>query len=110
MTAMPIEIIPLKNNRCQRVLHFDIKRLDREHVITVKNKTVHKRLSEARKSAFAAVGGRSFGRIDIKLYAAGISNFIEAYLMPGLSKGCFYRSCAINLGTTYDEMIFIIMP
>ena len=108
LTAMPIEIIAPKNNRGHRVLDFDIKRLDREHVRQVKNKTLHKKLSEAGKSAFTALGGRSFGRIDIKLCAAGIPHFIEANLMPGLSKGYFYRSCAINLGITYDEMILLL--
>ena len=108
LTAMPIEIIAPKNKRGHRVLDFDIKRLDQEHVRKVKNKILHDKLSEAGKSAFVALGGRSFGRIDIKLCAKGIPHFIEANLMPGLSKGYFYRSCALNLGMTYDEMILLL--
>ena len=108
LTAMPIEIIAPKNKGGHRVLDFDIKRLDQEKVRQVKNKTLRKKLSETGTSAFAALGGRSFGRIDIKLCAKGIPHFIEANLMPGLSKGYFYRSCAINLGITYDEMILLL--
>jgi D-alanine-D-alanine ligase len=108
LTAMPIEIIAPKNNRGHRLLDFDVKRLDQEDVIEVKNKILHEKLSEVGKSAFAALGGRSFGRIDVKLCAKGLPHFIEANLMPGLSKGYFFRSCAINLGMTYDEMILLL--
>lgn len=108
LTAMPIEIIAPENNHGKRVLDFDVKRLDQEEVIQVKNKRLHDRLSELGKSAFRALGGRSFGRIDVKLCKKGLPHFIEANLMPGLSKGYFYRSCAINLGMSYDEMILLL--
>jgi D-alanine-D-alanine ligase len=108
LTAISIEIIAPKNNRGHRVLDFGIRGLDREHVRQVKNKTLHIKLSEAGKFAFTALSGRSFGRIGIKLCAAGIPHFIEANLMPGLSKGFFCRFCAINLGITYDEMILLL--
>lgn len=108
LIAMPIEIIAPKNKNGHRVLDFDIKRLDREHVRKVNNKILNDKLSETGKAAFVALGGRSFGRIDIKLCAKGIPHFIEANLMPGLSKGYFYRSCALNLGMTYDEMILLL--
>ena len=108
LTAMPIEIIAPENNHGQRVLNFNVKRLDQEEVIQVKNKRLHEKLSALGKSAFVALGGRSFGRIDVKLCAMGLPHFIEANLMPGLSKGYFYRSCAMNLGMTYDEMILLL--
>jgi len=108
LTAMPIEIIAPKNNRGHRLLDFDVKRLDQETVTKVKNNLLHEKLSKVGKSAFVALGGRSFGRIDIKLCAKGLPNFVEANLMPGLSKGYFYRSCALNLGMTYDEMILLL--
>ena len=108
LTAMPIEIIAPENNHGQRVLNFSVKRLDQEEVILVKNKRLHEKLSALGKSANVALGGRSFGRIDVKLCAMGLPHFIEANLMPGLSKGYFYRSCAMNLGMTYDEMILLL--
>ena len=108
LTAMPIEIIAPKNNRGHRLLDFDVKRLDQETVRKVKNKALHEKLSEVGKSVFKALGGRSFGRIDIKLCEKGLPHFIEANLMPGLSKGYFYRSCAMNLEMTYDEMIVLL--
>ena len=54
------------------------------------------------------LGGKSLGRIDIKMDHLGIPHFIEANLMPGLRKGYFYRSCVLNLDMSYEDMIFSI--
>ena len=48
------------------------------------------------KNAFTALGGKSLGRIDIKMDHRNVPHFIEANLMPGLRKGYFYRSCFIS--------------
>ena len=58
--------------------------------------------------SFKALGGKSFGRIDIKMDHLGVPHFIEANLMPGLRKGYFYRSCVLNLDMSYEDMIFSI--
>tara|TARA_X000000950_G_scaffold63457_3_gene77670 strand:+ start:24772 stop:25848 length:1077 start_codon:yes stop_codon:yes gene_type:complete len=108
LTAMPIEIIAPKNKNGQRILDFDIKRFDNEKVIAVKNATIREQLSELAKSAFVALNGKAFGRIDIKLDHRRIPHFVEANLMPGLRTGYFYRSCHINLGLTYEQMILRI--
>mgnify|MGYP003963108163 FL=1 len=65
-------------------------------------------LSELAKKAFKALGGKSLGRIDIKMDHLGEPHFVEANLMPGLRKGYFYRSCVLNLDMSYDDMIFSI--
>ena len=62
-------------------------------------------LSELAKKAFKALGGKSLGRIDIKMNHQGVPHFMEANLMPGLRKGYFYRSCLLNLDMNYDDMI-----
>lgn len=108
LTAMPIEIIAPKNKNGHRILDFDIKRFDNEQVIAVKNAAIREQLSELAKSAFVALKGKAFGRIDIKLDHHRIPHFVEANLMPGLRKGYFYRSCNINLGLTYEQMILRI--
>ena len=108
LTAMPIEIIAQKNENGQRILDFDIKRFDSEQVIAVKNPTIHKQLSKLAKAAFKVLDGKAFGRIDIKMNHHNIPHFMEANLMPGLRKGYFYRSCALNLNLTYEQMILKI--
>jgi D-alanine-D-alanine ligase len=108
LVAMPIEIIVKKNSNGHRILDFDIKKSDKEKVFAVLDNKIFNKLSKIAKKSFTALRGKSFGRIDIKMDHKGIPHFIEANLMPGLRKGYFYRSCLLNLGLTYDEMILRI--
>jgi D-alanine-D-alanine ligase len=108
LKAMPIEIIIKKNINGHCILDFDVKKDDEEKVIAVTNKKILRKLSELAKKAFKALGGKSLGRIDIKMNHQGVPHFMEANLMPGLRKGYFYRSCLLNLDMSYDEMIFNI--
>jgi len=108
LRAMPIEIIIKKNINGHRILDFDVKKNDEETVISVSNTITSNRLSNLAKKSFKALGGKSLGRIDIKMDHLGIPHFMEANLMPGLRKGYFFRSCVLNLGMNYEDMIFSI--
>jgi D-alanine-D-alanine ligase len=108
LIAMPIEIIVEKNSNGHRILDFNIKKNDEEKVIAVSDIKIFNKLSKIAKKSFTALKGKSIGRIDIKMDHKGTPHFIEANLMPGLRKGYFYRSCLLNLGITYDEMILRI--
>jgi D-alanine-D-alanine ligase len=108
LRSLPIEFIIKKyiNGHC--ILDFDVKKDDEEKVIAVTDAKIFKKLSKLAKKAFKALGGKSLGRIDIKMNNKGIPHFMEANLMPGLRKGYFYRSCLLNLNMTYEDMIFNI--
>ena len=108
LRAMPIEIIVKKNIDGYCILDFDVKKNDEEKVVLVSDKKIFKKLTEIAKNSFVALGGKSLGRIDIKMDHLGEPHFIEANLMPGLRKGYFYRSCVLNLDMSYDDMIFSI--
>jgi len=108
LRAMPIEIIVKKNVDGNCILDFDVKKNDEEKVILVTDSKVFKKLSILAKASFKALGGKSIGRIDIKMNDLGVPHFIEANLMPGLRKGYFYRSCVLNLEMNYEDMIFSI--
>ena len=108
LRAMPIEIIIKKNINGHCILDFDVKKDDEEKVIAVTDIKIFKKLSKLAKEAFKALGGKSLGRIDIKMNNRGVPHFMEANLMPGLRKGYFYRSCLLNLDMNYDDMIFSI--
>ena len=108
LRAMPIEIIIKKNINGHCILDFDVKKDDEEKVIAVTNKKILKKLSKLAKKAFKALGGKSLGRIDIKMNHQGVPHFMEANLMPGLRRGYFYRSCSLNLDMNYDDMILNI--
>ena len=108
LIAMPIEIIVKENENGHCILDFNIKKTDVETVIAVTDLKIFKKLSKLAKCSFNALDGKSLGRIDIKMNRLGVPHFMEANLMPGLSKGYFYRSCLLNLGMTYNDMILSI--
>jgi len=108
LRAMPIEIIVKKNVDGHCILDFDVKKNDEEKVIPVTDTKIFNKLSKLAKESFKALGGKSLGRIDIKMNHLGVPHFIEANLMPGLRKGYFYRSCVLNLGMSYEDMILSI--
>ncbi len=108
LRTMPIEIVTVRNSNGDRILDYDVKRQDVETVAPVTDATVRLQLGNLAKAAFRALGGRSLGRIDIKMSSGDVPHFIEANLMPGLLKGYFYRSCLLNVGMSYDAMILAI--
>ena len=108
LRAMPVQIIVKKNINGHRILDFNVKKDDEEKVIAVTDTKIFKKISKLAKEAFKALGGKSLGRIDIKMNERGVPHFMEANLMPGLRKGYFYRSCLLNLDMNYDDMILNI--
>ena len=108
LRAMPIEIIVKENVDGHCILDFDVKKNDEEKVTLVADIKVFNKLSKLAKNSFKALGGKSLGRIDIKMNSRGVPHFIEANLMPGLRKGYFYRACVLNLDMSYEDMIFSI--
>lgn len=108
LRAMPIEIIIKKNVNGHCILDFDVKKNDEEKVSLVADLKIYNKLSKLAKDAFKALGGKSLGRIDIKMNHLGVPHFLEANLMPGLQKGYFYRSCVLNLDMNYEDMILSI--
>ena len=105
LSAMPIEIRTDANQHGYRILDFQTKQNDAEEVLPVTMGPIHHQLSDLGKAVFRVLGGRSFGRIDVRMCASGIPHFMEANLMPGLKKGYFYRCCSLNLGLSYEQMI-----
>lgn len=108
LRAMPIEIIAAPNSNGDRILDYDVKKQDSEAVAPVTDAATRLKLGTIAKAAFRALGGKSLGRIDIKMSHANVPNFIEANLMPGLRRGYFYRACLLNLDMTYEAMILAI--
>jgi D-alanine-D-alanine ligase len=67
LRTMPIEIIVKQNMDGYCILDFDVKKNDEEHVIAVSDVVVSDKLSKLAKDSFRALGGKSLGRIDIKM-------------------------------------------
>ena len=103
-----IEIVVVPNLGPKNSHQDNVGIVIEENVIAVSDVIVFDKLSRLAKDSFKALGGKSLGRIDIKMDHFGIPHFIEANLMPGLRTGYFFRSCVLNLDMSYEDMIFSI--
>lgn len=105
--AMPIEIVAPKNSKGDRVLGIKTKAENKEVVSGVLNLRLNNELCKLALGAFKAIGGRDYGRIDIRLDANGVPNFLEANLIPSLIKGYgnFPKASKINRGLEFESII-----
>lgn len=103
--VMPVEIITQANARGDRILDRTIKHEDHEQVVAIDEAEIRSMVSDLALKVFVALGGRDFGRIDIRLSKEGDPYFIEANLPPGLGHGYFARACKINQSISYESMI-----
>ncbi|MFA7685346.1 MAG: D-alanine--D-alanine ligase, partial [Candidatus Gracilibacteria bacterium] len=108
---MPVEIIVIANDFGNKILSFKTKKEDRELLISIKDKKEHKRISEFAKKAFIALGGRDYGRIDLRMDEHENLYFLEANLAPGLNptKSYFIKTCKRNKQMSYEEAILKIV-
>ena len=113
LTAMPIELIADQNADGDRILGQSVKAADTERVIGVADPDLRLQLADFAVLVFQALGARDYGRIDIRLDAAGVPQFLEANLIPGVAKHAFTSyftsSCEINLAMNHPTMILRIM-
>ncbi len=109
LIAMPIELLTQQNTCGDRILSQKVKAADTEHVVAVTDETVRSAVVELATRAFRALGGRDYGRIDIRLDQYGTAHFLEANLIPGLAHhdftSYFTAACWINLRVDYETML-----
>lgn len=107
LSALPIEITAPD----KMALTQELKSSNQEIVTSVKNPIIRAKLIVHAIDIFKALGGRDYGRIDIRMDAQGEPNFIEANLIPSLidNYGSYPKACFINLGISHEEMILRIV-
>lgn len=109
--VMPLELVAPANDSGARFLSAQIKSADTECHFAVTDTAIRASINKLAIDAFRALGARDYGRIDIRLDAAGAPHFLEANLMPSLLKGYgnFPKACLLNVGLSYEPMILRIV-
>lgn len=110
--AMPVELITDENRQGDRVLGGSIKNADTERALAVRDGEVKRAVTNLAIDVFKILGGRDYGRIDIRMDERGVPYFLEANLIPGLSyhdfTSYFTSACWINRRMGYEAMILHI--
>jgi D-alanine-D-alanine ligase len=110
--AMPVEIIVSDNKSGKNILGYKTKRENKEKAIVIDDKNIYESVVAIAKNAFMALGARDYGRIDILMDDHKCPYFLEANLVPGMTRrprdiDCSYfaRTCFINTNIAYQETI-----
>lgn len=108
--AMPLELVAPLDKNGARILSGQIKSSNTEQAIEITDKAVKSQVAALALDVFYALGARDYGRIDIRLDAAGTPHFMEANLIPSLISGygSFPKACVLNIGLDYESMIIKI--
>ncbi len=109
--VMPLELIAPPNKQGLRFLSAQVKAADTESFAEVVDMDIKNRITTLALDVFHALGARDYGRIDIRLDAAGTPHFLEANLIPSLLRdyGNFPKACKLNLGMDYETMLLHIV-
>ena len=109
--VMPLELVAPVNDSGASFLSAQIKSADTEQHFAVTDTALRASINMLAMDIFRALGARDYGRIDIRLDAAGIPHFLEANLLPSLLEGYgnFPKTCLLNMGLGYEPMILRIV-
>jgi D-alanine-D-alanine ligase len=111
LQAMPIELSAEPDKDGRRLLSGQTKSLNSEQVTIITDVVLKAKVNQLAADAFYALGARDYGRIDIRLDAAGTPHFLEANLLPSLISGygSFPKACVLNRQLDYEAMILQIV-
>lgn len=109
--ALPIEIVIEPDLNGNSIRGRLVKKADEEIVLMVEQGEVFEKISTLAIKSFEALGGRDYGRIDIRMDDSGVPHFLEANLIPSLLEdyGSFPAACMLNLNLEYEPMILDIV-
>jgi D-alanine-D-alanine ligase len=110
--VLPIEMLPKQNALGDRVIDHAMKSSKEETAVAiVADGEVKTSVINLAKDVFIAIGGRDYGRIDIRLDKNNTPYFLEANLIPSIINGSgnFQKACLINIGLDYESMLLQIV-
>jgi len=106
-----VEVVPPTSTNGLRILGAQAKKDDSEELIKIVDKDVKCKVITLATDAFNALGVRDFGRIDIKTNNKGDCFFMEANLVPGMTRGSSYfpEACEIAHKFNYNKVIELLI-
>lgn len=111
LIVSPIEILPLPSTNGLRILGHKAKKEDTEELKKITNTKIKIKLTKLASDVFNGLKVRDYGRIDIKTNKEGECFFMEANLVPGMTKGSSYfpKAYEIENEFTYDKVIELML-
>lgn len=108
---MPLEKIPPKDKNGDRLLSGAIKAADSVTDAEVVDLDLKEKIIKLALEVFDALGGRDYGRVDIRLDDLGEPYFLEANFIPSLIKGygSFPKACLLNIDLDFEQMLLRIV-
>lgn len=109
--VMAIELVAPPDKSGARYLSKKVKSADTEYNLAVTNTELKAKVDALAIGAFHALGARDYGRIDIRLDANGMPNFLEANLLPSLLEGYgnFPKTFLLNMQLKHEDLITSIV-
>ena len=104
--VMPVEIIAQPNQHGDRILGARAK-AENQEVLQAVHGDLRTQVAEFALRSFIALGARDYGRIDIKMDSRGMPHFLEANLVPGMTRDSSYypEACRIDADLSYGEVV-----
>ncbi len=108
--TMPIELVAEPNEQGARMLSGDTKSSNAEVVLAVPKGATRTAVCALALGAFHALQAQDYGRIDIRMDAHGVPQFLEANLIPSLiaGYGSFPKASVLNQHLDFEDMILHI--
>ncbi len=110
LAVMPMEMVAPPDEHGHRLLSGAVKSANVERVLVLTDASIKSKVTALALGVFRVLGARDYGRIDIRLDAAGQPQFLEANLLPSLISGygSFPKACLMNIGLDYEQMVLTI--
>jgi len=111
LTAMPIELVVVKDINGERILSKVMKSQNVTDVRKIVDAAELMRIQTFAINIFQVLGARDYGRIDIRMDEFGTPHFLEVNLIPSLIEnyGSFPKAYELNLGRSYETMLMQIV-
>ena len=111
MLVSAIEVVPPKQDKSIMFLNEEIKKEKHKTLAKIEDKLTKSRVENLAIDAYIDLDIRDFGQIHIKTNKSGHCYFMQANLVPNMTKGSSYftEAFTMEIGLSYNEIIEFIV-